>query len=214
MREVTSYDRIFDWHVATRSRTIGVRDVMDWARPLRPGSTIVDLGCGDGLPIARALIDAGHEVCGIDTSPKMTAAFRANCPGARAETAPVEESDYFGLRFDGIVAWGVLFFLPAPAQEAVIARVATALRPGGRLLFTAPRQAVTWDDTMNGVTFGCVSLGASTYARLIGERGLTLIDEHTDAWGNDYYGAVKPEQRRTHRSDGRRNDGPFRPRAA
>src|SRR5262245_9411064 len=38
---------------------------------LRPGASILDLGCGSGQPIARHLIEHGCHVPGIDASPTM-----------------------------------------------------------------------------------------------------------------------------------------------
>jgi SAM-dependent methyltransferase len=187
------YDRVFECHVAARSHDIGVRDVIEWAHGLPLGSTILDLGCGHGVPLAQALVNAGFDVFGIDSSPRMITAFRANVPAAHAEVAAIEDSDWFGMAFDGIVAWGVLFFLAPAAQEAVIAKVAKALKPHGRFLFTAPRPPVAWEDTINGVTFPCVSLGASSYAHLLNEHGLSLISEHTDKAENDYYISEKTD---------------------
>lgn len=186
-----NYDSVFERFVSARRREIGVHDVTEWARSLSPGSTILNLGCGDGVPISQALVKAGFEVFGVDSSPKMIAAFRANRPGASAECAAIQESAFFGRSFDAVVAWGVMFFLSAVDQETVIAKVARALKPRGRFLFTAPRPMVTWEEPFAGVTFTCVSLGAERYGRLLSEHGLTLMDEHTDAWDNDYYLAAK-----------------------
>ena len=36
---------------------------------LFPGSTVPDVGCGMGEPIAKYIIDAGFPVVGIDSSP-------------------------------------------------------------------------------------------------------------------------------------------------
>ena len=38
------------------------------AEQLPSGSRVLDLGCGTGLPTARQLTDAGHEVVGVDLS--------------------------------------------------------------------------------------------------------------------------------------------------
>lgn len=185
------YDNVFEEFVSARRREPGVQDVTEWAKSLAPGSTILDLGCGDGIPISQTLMTAGFEVFGVDSSPKMIAAFRANLPGARAECAAIQDSAFFGRSFDAVLAWGVMFFLSAVDQETVIAKVARALKPRGRFLFTAPRPMVTWEERFAGVTFTCVSLGAERYARLLSEHGLTLTDEHTDPWDNDYYLAAK-----------------------
>lgn len=144
-----------------RNPKIGVASVQKWTHRLPPGGTVLDLGCGHGYPITQALISGGFTVYGIDASPSMVAACRTRYPQAVISCEPAEDSDYFGLLFDGVVAWGLLFLLDKPKQIQIIERVASALRHGGRFLFTAPRQACTWTDTLTGRV--SVSLGAEAY---------------------------------------------------
>lgn len=96
------------------------------------------------------LARAGLAVSGIDPSPTLLAAFRHALPDAPAACEAAEDSGYFGRHFDGAVAVGLLFLLPPVTQAAVIDRVAAALRPGGRFLFSAPRIACRWSDTLTG----------------------------------------------------------------
>jgi SAM-dependent methyltransferase len=132
-----------------------------WAGSLPAGAAVLDLGCGDGVPVSRALVAAGLSVYGVEASSTLAAAFRVNFPPARVVCEPVERSAFFGRTFGGAVAWGLLFLLPAESQRTVIRNVAAALEPGGRFLFTAPAQFCTWDDRLTGLP--SVSLGAATY---------------------------------------------------
>ena len=63
-----------------RNARIGAAAVSDWANGLSAGSSILDLGCGHGVPISQALIENGFAVHGIDASAKMIAAFRERFP--------------------------------------------------------------------------------------------------------------------------------------
>ena len=159
---MTDYDDVADAFVAARSATIGVAAVQAWARELPAGGRVLDLGCGHGIPVARTLAAAGLAVHGVDTSPRLLAAFRDNVPGATAERADASTLEVAPDRFDGVVLWGLLFLLPPRAQQAVIRRAALALRPGGRLLMTAPWQASEWTDALTGRT--SISLGRQRYS--------------------------------------------------
>lgn len=44
------------------------RLITDLLARLPTGSTVLDLGCGSGVPVARALVEAGHQVLGVDFS--------------------------------------------------------------------------------------------------------------------------------------------------
>src|SRR4249920_253252 len=50
---------------------------------LAPGARVLDLGCGNGVPVARELARLGFEVTGVDLSPVQITRARALVPGAR-----------------------------------------------------------------------------------------------------------------------------------
>ena len=174
---------------ATAARGIGVRQVRAWARSLPSDATVLELGCGPGLPITSVLVGAGLTVYGVDASPTLVAAFRRNLPGAVVACEAVETSSFFGRAFDAVLAWGLWFLLPGAAQLELPGRVAKILRPGGRLLFTAPPQPTTWLDVMTGEESR--SLGAPTYRQSLAAAGLSVAQEYEDEGENHYYDAVK-----------------------
>lgn len=168
---------------------IGAAVVRTWATALPAGATVLDLGCGTGIPVTRVLVEAGLRVHGVDASPALVQAFRQNFPGAPVACEAAETSPFFHQQFDAIVAVGLLFLLSKEAQQTVVRNAAQALRPGGRFLFTAPAQAVTWPDALTGRR--STSLGAPTYAALLAKVGLSLTEELADEGQNHYYHALK-----------------------
>jgi SAM-dependent methyltransferase len=171
------------------SSRIGVGTVRAWARALPPGASILDLGCGHGSPVAEALLDDGFEIYGVDASPTLSAAFRRRLPGAHIVCEPVEASSLFGRTFDGVIAIGLVFLLPADTQRDLLRRMAAALNPGGRLLFTAPAEVCVWADVLTGRESR--SLGAAEYRAILTEAGLDLVGEHRDEGDNHYYDACR-----------------------
>lgn len=184
------YEAVATEFMRLRNPSIGVVTVRTWARSLSRGASILDLGCGDGVPIGAALMSAGFRLYGVDASPTLTAAFRRWFPRADVVCERVEDSRFFGRTFDAVIAIGLMFLLSAEAQRNLIRKVAVALNPAGRFLFTAPVQVGTWDDALTGRE--SVSLGAAEYKAAFADAGLTLVGEHTDEGDNHYYDTRKP----------------------
>lgn len=174
--------------IAARSH-IGVDVIRRWAKTLPAGGAVLDVGCGSGAPVTATLIEAGLRVWGIDASEALVAEFRRRFPSAQVACEPAETSALFGRTFEGAVAIGLIFLLPEDDQRKVIVRVARALAPGGRFLFSAPQQVCDWTDNLTGQPSR--SLGEEAYRSALGRAGLNLIDHHVDEGENHYFEAVR-----------------------
>jgi SAM-dependent methyltransferase len=167
---------------------IGEATVRKWAQTLPRGATVLELGCGAGVPITRVLVEAGLNVWALDAAPTLVAAFRQRFPDVPVACEPVEESAFFHRSFDAVLAWGLLFLLPAAIQLDILRRVAAVLEPGGRLLFTSPPQAITWTDAMTGLESR--SLGAEAYRECLATLGAVELREYEDEGQNHYYDVI------------------------
>jgi 2-polyprenyl-3-methyl-5-hydroxy-6-metoxy-1,4-benzoquinol methylase len=189
-REDTSYETVAAQLIRGRDRSnVGVATVREWAKLLPVGGSVLDLGCGHGVPISAALMKDGFVVHGIDASPSLISEFRRRFPRTMVACEAVEDSSFFQSTFDGIIAIGLIFLLPVGAQRKLIQRIASALQPSGRFLFTAPRQRATWRDILTGRL--SLSLGAQEYETLLCKAGLRLEDEYVDEGDNHYYSCIR-----------------------
>ena len=104
------------------------------------GGLVVDLGCGSGI-WARALLDAGFEVLGVDLSADLLAIARERAPEARFVQASVLDAELprcaAVTAMSEVVNYAADPRLGRPALAGLMARVHDALRPGGLLLFDA-----------------------------------------------------------------------------
>jgi cyclopropane fatty-acyl-phospholipid synthase-like methyltransferase len=173
----------------TRSNAIGVNAVRKWAKTLPPGSSVIDLGCGPGVPITVVLIEEGLQVFGVDAAPSFVAAFQRNLPGTPIACEPVLESSFFNRTFDAVLSIGLIFLLNAEEQHHLIQRFADILVPGGRLLFTATAKPHVWNDVMTGLE--SISLGAEEYRRQLSAVHLSVTSEYEDEGQNHYFDAHK-----------------------
>ena len=185
------YDLIADWYATERLGPAGIPELESLIARLPPGASVLDVGCGNGTPLTRMLLDAGCNVLGIDSSPRMLERFETNCPGTLYICAPIQSADLEDRLFDAAVAWGVIFHLPHDEQRRAIAKIASVLKPGGLFLFTAgDEDGEKEGDPMNGVPFHYWSFSTDGYRELLMANRLTLLDVHRDAGQNSYYLAI------------------------
>jgi len=104
-------------------------------RPTGSAPLVVEVGCGSGI-LARALVDKGYRVLGIDVSPHMIRLARARAPRARFRIASLVDAAI--PRCDTVVAIGeVVTYVPGGLRtlRRFFDRVHRALHPGGFLIF-------------------------------------------------------------------------------
>jgi SAM-dependent methyltransferase len=173
----------------TRSIAIGVQEVRKWAETLPRGSSVIDLGCGPGLPITVVLVEEGLQVFGVDAAPSFVAAFQRNLPGTPIVCESVLASRLFDQTFGAVLSIGLMFLLKAEEQHRLIRQFADTLVPGGRLLFTSPAKPAVWNDAMTGLE--SISLGAEEYRKLLGAAGISVAKEYEDVGENHYFDGFK-----------------------
>ena len=106
-----------------------------WLAALRQrvpaGGAVLDLGCGAGVPVARALAADGYEVTGVDVSEVQIRRARRLVPRARFLRADATRVELPAGSFDAVVCLYTLIHLPLDEQPPLLGRVAGWLRAGG-----------------------------------------------------------------------------------
>lgn len=185
------YDAVADDYIRLRSQETGVNIVSNWAAAFKSGADVLDLGAGNGFPLTKILVDHSLSVFAIDASPKMVAAFRQNFPHIEIACEAAENSAFINRQFDGILSVGFIFLLLPDIQRQLLPRMSKALKPRGRLLFSAPKETGSWQDVLTKRE--SYSLGEREYHQLLTESGLQISGSYVDAGGSHYYDATKPD---------------------
>jgi SAM-dependent methyltransferase len=105
---------------------------------LRPGETVVDLGCGGGLDVFLAAKKVGPtgRAIGIDMTPQMLELARRNAAqsgvtNAEFHQATIDSLPLADTSVDCVISNCVINL--APDKRAVFREIARVLKPGGRL---------------------------------------------------------------------------------
>jgi len=150
---------------------------------LAPGSRVLDLGCGCGIPASRELARR-HQVTGVDLSPVQIERARRLVPGARFLCADMAQVEFEPRSFDAAIAFYSLINLPLAEQSVVITRVAGWLVPGGRLVAIVGKYAWTRIEPdfrgVRGVPMYWSHADVQTYRKWFQQAGFTIEAEGSE----------------------------------
>ena len=98
------------------------------------GKTVLDAGCGDGLPVDEYLVRHGFAVNGIDASAHMIERARKNVPEGFYEVkdmVDLKEGEYC---VDGVVSLHAMLHVPHDRYRGLLKAFASFMPNGGALL--------------------------------------------------------------------------------
>jgi 2-polyprenyl-3-methyl-5-hydroxy-6-metoxy-1,4-benzoquinol methylase len=150
------------------------------AARLTAGATVLDLGCGCGVPMTRTLAAQGFCVTGVDLSRVQIERARSLVPDATFVWADAIDVDFRPESFAAVVCLYALIHVPETEQPTILANVRRWLRPGGWLLATTGSQA--WTGTEEAWLGGDAPMwwshaDAATYRRWLAGAGLRIESE-------------------------------------
>ncbi len=174
---------------ATRSRTLYERRWLDRALARAPGRSVLDLGCGFGLPIDSYLIDRRCTVTGVDGAGAMLRLFERALPRAEAIHADMRGL-WLDRKFDLILAWNSLYHLSPDDQRAMFETFARHAHERTVLLFTSGPDAGEGVGIVGGRPLYHASLSPQEYRGHFAENGFEEVDfvpEDPDCQGHSIW---------------------------
>ncbi|BBZ40217.1 class I SAM-dependent DNA methyltransferase [Mycobacterium conspicuum] len=136
--------------------------------------TVLDLGCGCGVPIARYLIERRCRVTGVDGASAMIAMCEQRFPANEWLVA-----DMRTLRldrgFDGIIAWDSFFHLSQSDQRQMFAIFKRHAAAGAALMFTSGPSAGEAVGSYRGEPLYHASLDGAEYRALLHDAGFNVV---------------------------------------
>ncbi|GGF04133.1 class I SAM-dependent DNA methyltransferase [Flavobacterium limi] len=175
MTNKDSYNKIVDSWIKARNNAIVNKPIIQFAYHINSKGTILDIGCGTGMPIAKYLSDRNFSITGIDQSSKMIETAQS----AGIKNSVFHTCDFFDFetdkKFNGIIAWDSLFHFPKERQNEIYSKVYHLLAPGGYFLFTHGKEEDEHIDSMFGEQFYYSCLTKDFVLGLMKELGFEIL---------------------------------------
>lgn len=155
--------------------------MVDLAR-LKPGETVLDVGCGTGtLAIAaKRRVGSTGKVHGIDASPEMIARAgkKARKAGIEIEfrNANIEALPFQDAQVDAVLSTLMLHHLPRKVRENGLREIRRVLKPGGRALIVDFSQSERPKGLIGRLHHGHGHVTPAEVAALLKAADLNVID--------------------------------------
>ena len=132
--------------------------------------TVLDLGCGCGVPIARYLIEHRCRVTGVDAASAMIAMCAEGSPEGEWLVADMRTLA-LDRTFDGIIAWDSFFHLSQADQRRMFAIFSQHAASGAALMFTSGPVVGSY----RGDPLYHASLDSAEYRALLADHGFDVV---------------------------------------
>ncbi|GKT44750.1 sterol 24-C-methyltransferase erg-4 [Colletotrichum spaethianum] len=132
-----AYDHISEWYLqwVDNQKSPRERYAKKMLKELQPSPSILELGCGPGVPVLRLLLDDGAKVVANDISTKQIEIAKARFPGATLVAGDMTALTFEPESFDGAVSFYTLFHLPRSKLKTMLTKIHGWLKPGGVFVF-------------------------------------------------------------------------------
>jgi ubiquinone/menaquinone biosynthesis C-methylase UbiE len=177
-RQAAVFDAIAERYDDVFSDKQAQIEAVDWLlERLPPRARVLDVGSGTGLPTAKALADAGHEVHGIDISGEMVRIAHRNVPTGRFEQADVLGFSQPDASYHAATAFFSLLMLPKDGVRQALGTLRRMLRPGGYFLVSMVEGDLDYEalDFM-GQTVRLTAFPQPALEALLREQQLEVLD--------------------------------------
>ena len=176
------YDKLARWwHSQHKNSNYGVEQIKKALQFCANGGNALDVGCGAGGRMVKAMQEKGLAVTGIDVSPEMIKLAIENHPD---ENFFVDDICHFQAteKYQFILAWDSIFHLPLEEQKPVIVKLCQLLAKDGILIYTFGDAIGEHDDQMKGDTFHYSSIGIEENLTILAMHDVTCKHLELDQW--------------------------------
>ena len=148
------------------------------SKPLEAGCSVLDLGCGCGVPTAQ-LLARQFRVTGVDISPVQIERARKLVPEAAFIRGDMCELEFKPDEFNAIVCLYAIIHVPLAEQRGLLTKIGSWLKLGSFLLLLAGHREWTGEETnwlgVAGSSMYWSHADRDTYIEWLKESGFLIV---------------------------------------
>jgi 2-polyprenyl-3-methyl-5-hydroxy-6-metoxy-1,4-benzoquinol methylase len=171
------YNAIAGRYLAERSRNSeDVRLLDEFIEKLPAKASVLDAGCGAGIPISLRLSEH-FQVTGVDVSEAQIELAKRHVPNGTFICQDMTKLDCPAEAFDGICSYYAIIHIPREEHQSLLANFHRMLKPGGFALLCLGAEHLIddVDEDYLGTRMYWSHYDSETYLRILEEVGFSTL---------------------------------------
>lgn len=189
-----SYNQVAKAYTEDRASWRGNKYLQRFIRELPKRASILDLGCGDGVPVDEILIKKNFLVTGLDISEVQIERARRNCPRGSFQVKDMAGLEFGEYSVDAVVAYYSIFHLPRKKHLEFLKKINSFLETGGKILITMGDKDFEGLHDFHGVQMWSSHYGIEKNRELVKEAGFDILFEEIDKRANEKHQIIIAEK--------------------
>lgn len=157
---------------------------------LKPNSTILDLGCGSGMPVDSFFVKKGHRVIGLDISKKQIELAKKNVLKANFKVKDMSTLKEEEFSVDAVISFYAIFHIPRQEHEQLFKKINSFLSLGGLLLVTMGASDWQGSEEFFGVKMFWSHYGVGKNKQMVEKAGFEILLSEIDEAGGEQHQVI------------------------
>lgn len=177
MKQVlAAYETLGKRYLRLRSALKSDGSVQRLIKKLPKAATVLDVGCGVGVPVDDLIVRVGHSVWGIDLSPSLIKIAREQVPQAGYMVRDMRSLEKGEYSVEAVVCLYALFHIPRNEHQKMLQIFASFLPKGGWLLISMGDRAFEGEHEMYGVKSYSSQYGTKQNEEMVRRAGFEIVE--------------------------------------
>lgn len=179
------YNRIAKEYYSDRDLFKNEKEIEEFLSHLPERGTVLDIGCGGGVPVLWTLVDQGFNAKGIDFSQGRLDVAKENVPEAELILGDITKTDFKPESFDGIISAYAFIHIFRTQHPHLYTKIFRWLKLGGVMLVGTAR--TEWEEVSDyfGVPMAWSHPEARESLQLVNNTGFEVIFDRLVTTGDE-----------------------------
>ena len=185
------YNKLAENYLAGRDKFKNGKYLEKLNSLLFPGSTVLDIGCGAGIPVDKFFLSRGHKIIGLDISEKQIELAKKNLPNGKFKVEDMSNLAEKEYSVDAVISFYAIFHTPRETHGSILKKISSLVKNNGLLLITMGSS--NWEGK-EGNFFGGEMFwshyGKKENKKLVEDAGFKILLDEIDESGGEKHQVI------------------------